>query len=136
MRSLDMQAVKEHKIIFENITTWPALRFEPAYEALVSVLAKAPRVGPSSDGTCRQEQTQDPQKTPPNQSTVPANPNYSGSTASSSDSKAETFTDRFVDRFVESTIYSLREITRNMPWLASHRGFYLSPTLLPPSLLY
>ena len=135
MRSLDMQAVKEHKIIFDNITTWPALRFEPAYKALIRVLEKAPRVEPPSGSTRRQEQP-DPEKTPPTQSTVPADPNFSGSTASSSDSKAESFTDRFADRFVEGTLGALEQITINIPWLASHRGFYLSPTLLPPSSLY
>jgi hypothetical protein len=86
MRSLDMQAVIERKIIFfDNITAWPAFRFESAYVALIRVLAKAPRLEPS---TRRPEPppssfARDPEKTPPTNSTVPTNPTFF------SDSKAK-----------------------------------------------
>lgn len=71
IKALDMEAIRKKTFNLEDVTTWPSVRFERAYRALTSVLYKPtssskPLLQPSSTA-----------HTPPNQTTIPANPNGS-----------------------------------------------------------
>jgi hypothetical protein len=69
--ALDMEAIKKKTLNLEDVTTWSALRFERTYSAPMNVLYK-----PSSS-TKPSLQQSSPVYTPPDQSTIPANPKFS-----------------------------------------------------------
>ena len=78
MRTLNMQDVKDHRVRFDRLPGWPAIRFEYAYDALIRVLArKTTAVGPPQTLLYA---------TPPGQTMVPANPKFSDSTTSTASS--------------------------------------------------
>jgi hypothetical protein len=62
-------------------------------------------------------------RTPPNKTTIPANPKFSAeSTASSdswssSDSRAEHFTHQFAYQFINASLLSVKTCIGNIPWL-------------------
>ena len=122
MRSLDMQQVQNRKVDFDDIEDWPAVRFETSYDALIRVLA---RLTPSSFS---RQPRQPVHITPPSQTTILVDPNFSSSTASSSESKPEHFTDLLAHEFVQASLKVLKSITGNIPWLNPDLGFYLSMT--------
>ena len=101
INSIDMEDVKFGTFNFET----PQLgRFENAYDALVSVLEK------------RKSSSKRPRKpqTPPNQTTIPANPKFSGS---STESKGEPFVQKFADRFTDSSLGAVRSWLDNFSWI-------------------
>jgi hypothetical protein len=129
---VDMNAIKNNTLNLENVTSWPALRFERTYRALINVLYKPtssakPIIQPSNIAF-----------TPPNQTTVPADPNFSkestistGSTSSAA-SKAEHFTEKFADAFIEASFESIsRQLGENIPWLDPRRQFRLIFPFIP-----
>jgi hypothetical protein len=116
-----MEAVKAHTVDFETLG-WPAPYFDAAYMALIRVLQRP--LSATSPA---------PYKTPPHQTTVPANPNLSNESGSSMESNAsceskpETFTKRFMADFVTGTLNSIRrELAMTIPWLRQEHNFYLS----------
>lgn len=119
-----MEAIKKKTLNLEDVTTWPALRFERTYRALMNVLYK-----PTSSAT----QSLPPSSaayTPPNQTTIPANPNLSkestGSTSSAA-SKAERFTEKFADGFIEASFESVsQQLGEDIPWLDPRHHFRLT----------
>lgn len=126
MQALNMQDVKDHRVRFDRLQGWPAIRFEYAYDALVRVLArKSPAARPPQPPLY---------VTPPGQTTVPANPNFSDSTTSmassgSSESKSEHYTDLFANYYIAATLKVVQNVTTDIRWLNPSLGFYLSMTL-------
>jgi hypothetical protein len=126
IEALDMKAIKDETLDFEDLTCWPALLFVRSYRALVNVLYKPTPLAQSS------LPASDTLSTPPNQATIPANPNFSKesrfSTGSSSSaaSKAEHFTEKFADAFIEASFESIsRQLGEDIPWLDPKRRFRL-----------
>lgn len=130
-----MSAIKNDTLDFEDLNSWPALLFVRAYKSLMNVLYKST---PSS------KPTPDPSTapfTPPNQTSVPADPNFSKESALSADSassaasKAEHFTEKFIDAFVEASFESVRRYLGGLPWLDPCQTFTLKFTSIPFSFL-
>jgi hypothetical protein len=122
----DMDAIKNNSLNLEDVTSWPALRFERTYKALIIVIYKPtsyakPTVQPSNNPF-----------TPPNQTTAPADPKFSKESAisigsmSSAASKAEYFTEKFADAFIEASFESIsRQLGEKISWLDPRRQFKL-----------
>jgi len=101
IEALDMGAIKNETLDFEDLNSWPALLFVRAYDSLMNVLYKpVPSAKPTSLPS-------NAPYTPPNQTTIPANPNFSKestlstTSTSSAASKAEHFTEKFADAFIQ-----------------------------------
>jgi hypothetical protein len=78
--------------------------FATAYNSLVTVLEK-PRftsLGPN---------------TPPNRTTTPANPNYSGDSGSSAESKGERITQMFGIGFIHASLAAVSDDLGSISWL-------------------
>ena len=131
-----MEAIKAGKVDFDEIETWPAGKFEYAYDSLVRVLEKprSTKTTPSvhtapSNNPVSNLPSSEPY-TPPNQTTTPGNPDFSGSshiTASSTESKAEHFTQSFAELFVRAS-QAVLKLGKTMPWLKPEEQFYFSMT--------
>jgi hypothetical protein len=128
---VDMDAIKNNTLNLEDVTSWPALRFERTYMALMNVLYK-----PTS--SAKPIQQSNITFTPPNQTTVPADPKFSkgsiistGSTSSAA-SKAEHFTEKFAEAFIEASFQSIsRQLGENISWLDPGRQFKLIFPFIP-----
>jgi len=123
-----MKAVKDETLNFKHLKSWPALLFVRAYKALINVLYKPTPPSPKLSLLPSHAVY-----TPPNQTTIPPNPNFSkesnlsAASSSSAASKAEHFTERFADAFIEASFESiLDELGRGIPWLDPSRGYRLS----------
>jgi hypothetical protein len=70
----------------------------------------------------REASTLEP-RTPPAQTTIPSNPNFSGESTdssnswSSSDSKAEHFTHQFAYQFINASLIAVEKQLGTIPWL-------------------
>ena len=130
MAALDMEAVRKSKVNwFEVQRSWPALTFfSTAYSKLSSILEKG-----QSSSSKRALAAYD---TPPNQTTIPADPTYSHQsksskhsidTISSGDSKRENYTQLFADSFITAslTVFQLYSGT-TISWLDPVYEFALS----------
>jgi hypothetical protein len=138
MRALDMASVKAHKVNFKNLD-WPATYFVGAYKGLIRVLQRPlPSAPPllSSAPLLSSTPTSAPYKTPPHQTTVPANPNLSKESdsslgsSSSCESKPEPFIELFMADFVAGVLNSIEdELAMPISWLRNgqeYGNFYLS----------
>lgn len=101
MRGLKMEALA-HKSL-HNVEPKLAI-FATAYNALFSVLAKPRPTSPEPH-------------TPPNRITTPANPNYSGDSGSSTESKGEHITQKFADRFIDASLTAVSDELGDISWL-------------------
>ena len=99
IEALNMGAIRNDTLDFEDLKSWPALLFVRAYDSLMNVLYKShqdPKSTPLPS-------THTPQ-TPSTQMTIPANPNFSNESSlsatstSSAASKAEHFTEKLCVR--------------------------------------
>ena len=127
IETFDLKAAAENTV---DIDTLPAsmVPFVTANEELIKILRR--RETPSLQ-PC----------TPPNQTTVPANPKYSGNSIesaeswSSSDSRAEHFTHLFGYQFINASRRAVGRQLQKIPWLLegcneliSRFGTYLPST--------
>src|SRR5271170_61168 len=128
IEALDMEAIKDKTLDFEDLPSWPALLLVWSYRALKNVLYKP---APLTQSSLPASNTL---STPPNQATIPANPKFSKeSTGSSSSaaSKAEHFTEKFAEAFIEASFESIsRQLGEDIPWLDPKRRFRLIFPLL------
>ena len=127
MAAMDMDAVKRRKVKWGVLQqSWPALAFASAYERLSSILER----GQSSSSKA----TLTTYGTPPNQTTTPADPMYSGGSAetvSSGDDKREHFTELFANEFIAASTTAFRLYAEGtISWLDPIYDFCLSPRLL------
>ena len=108
-----MEAVKESRLNFRKLTSWPALLFFRAYSSLATILHhRIPTF------------IQDPYITPPTQTVVPVDPKFSDSSGSS---KPEGYTDRFADAYVEASFITIKDALGGMSWLdPSHKFLFTS----------
>jgi len=105
MRDLDMNAVRSRKINYDAIQLGV---FGIAYTALSSLMER------------RESFAQWEYQTPPHQTTVPADPNFSGGSVvskSSSDSKGEPYVQTFADRFIDSALTTLQPYLDDLDWI-------------------
>ena len=93
--SLDLNAVANYTFDLDSVGTLMG-GFVLANEELVKLLWKRSRPSKSTF------------RTPPGQTTVPANPDYSGGSTSSSDSKPEKYTQNFTLSFFNATLRAVR----------------------------
>jgi len=109
MKTFDLKAAVDQPVDIDN---FPAVMvpFVTANEELIKIL--------------RSRQTPSLQPcTPPNQTTVPANPKYSGDSIgsadswSSSDSREEHFTHQFAYQFITASRRAVGKQLREIPWL-------------------
>jgi hypothetical protein len=112
MRELDMNAVRSRKVNYDALQLGS---FGVAYAALNSVMER------------RHSSNRAEPQTPPNQTTVPVDPTFSGDSVvskSSTDSKGEPFVQKFADRFVDSSLSSLQPYLEDLNWMdPTYRAF-------------
>jgi hypothetical protein len=106
---LDLKAIADNTVDIDLLPS-SMVPFVTANEELVKILRR------------RETSPLDP-RTPPNQTTVPANPKYSGESIesadswSSSDSRAEHFTHLFAYQFVNASKRAVKKQLWKIPWL-------------------
>lgn len=127
MEILDMEGGKVQWRILQR--SWPALAFATAYERLSSILER----GQSSSS----KNALAMYATPPNQTTIPADPKYSNeserslNTISSGDDEREHYTELFANDFVAASMTVFRlYVAETMSWLNPIYDFRLSPRLV------
>lgn len=122
IESMDMQIVKESigtEAIAEMIESRGLLRFESAYVSLATLLKRLRPVAPRIAFN-----------TPPRQTTVPQNPNYSGGstgTSSSIESKPETYAQDVARDFVKATCLTIGKWLHGIDWINPAAKAYLLP---------
>jgi hypothetical protein len=117
-----MQVVTESRgnnAIVEMLTPLNLLRFETTYISLATLLK---RLRPAARTLAF--------NTPPGQTTVPQNPNYSGGstgTNSSVESKPETYAQDVARDFLKATCITISKWLEGIQWINPVARAYLSP---------
>ena len=130
IQALDMNAIKNDTLDFEDLKSWPALLFVRAYDSLMNVLYKPIPSTPTPSNA---------PFTPPNQTTIPANPNFSkesslsAASGSSAASKAEHFTQKFADAFIEASFKAIQRSLDGLSWLDPSQMFTVKFSSVPLS---
>jgi hypothetical protein len=116
IESVDMAVVKDRKAMSKMLDRLNLVRFESMYISLQTLFT---RLRPAS---------QEPMfSTPPQQTTVPMNPKFSGGSSSSTESKAELYAQNVVSRFVDATYASISDWLLEIEWANPEAKLYLSP---------
>jgi hypothetical protein len=121
-----LKAIADNTVDFD--TLGPMGSFVTANEELVKILRR------------REASPLEP-RTPPNQTTVPTNPQYSGESTesadswSSSDSRPEHFTHQFAYQFVNASRQAIKKQLWKIPWLRGSCNELISrlPTHFSPA---
>jgi hypothetical protein len=118
IEALDLKAIADKTFDLDAMSlvmgslSWVMGSFVTANEELIKILRR------------RETSPLDP-RTPPNRTTVPPNPKYSGESIesvdswTSSDSRAEHFTHQFVYQFVNASLQSVQRQLGKISWLSS-----------------
>src|SRR5947207_5315342 len=93
-------------------------RFNATYSSLTTLLAQRRR----STGI-----TQVVFTTSPGQTTIPEDPNHSGGSSSSTESKSEMYAQNVANRFLEATHSTTVEWMENIGWVNSEVKLHISP---------
>ena len=96
--------------------------FTSTYSSLATLLAK------------RRHSTGDIQvvfQTPPGKTTIPEDPNRSGGSSSSTESKPEIYAQNVAVDFLKATHSTVAEWTENIGWVNSEVKLHLSPQCVP-----
>ena len=101
--SLDMVKVANLSVDLEELNL---AYFGIAYQALITLLEKRQAKTPAADF-----------QTPPGQTTIPANPNFSGESGSSAESKPEYFPHTFADRFIGACYLAVQRQIGGLTWM-------------------
>jgi hypothetical protein len=116
IEALDLKAIADKTFNLDAMSwvmgslSWVMGSFVTANEELIKILRR------------RETSPLDP-CTPPNQTTVPSNPKYSGGSIesadswTSSDSRAEHFTHQFVYQFVNASLQAIQRQLGKISWL-------------------
>jgi hypothetical protein len=116
-----MRVVKDSKgskAITQMLDRLNLFRFEATYSSLASLLK---RLRPAKPKTFN---------TPPGQTTVPEDPNYSGgsiATNSSLESKPETYAQNVANDFLKATRHSIETWVEGITWTNPEAEVYLFP---------
>jgi hypothetical protein len=111
IESVDMSVVRrrgvEHEVL-DMLAKNDLLLFASTYNSLGTLLARVR----SSKGTIPVVF-----ETPPGQTTVPQNPNLSGGSSSSAESKGEPYVNNFAAKFLESTYFTIARWLEPIQWV-------------------
>jgi len=106
-----------HPAIFKMLRMLDLSEFNSTYRSLASLLARLRR----------SSQTQIAFATPPGQTTMPEDPNRSGGSTSSTESKPEPYAQNVAFRFLEDTYSTIAEWMSSFEWINSNSKLYLYP---------
>jgi hypothetical protein len=106
-----------HPAIFEMLNMLDLDRFSSTYMSLASLLARLRR----------STHTQIAFATPPGQTTMPEDPNLSGGSTSSTESKPEPYAQNVACRFLEDTYSTIAEWMSGFEWINPDSKLYLYP---------
>ena len=106
-----------HPAIFKMLRMLDLSEFNSTYRSLASLLARLRR----------SSQTQIAFATPPGQTTMPEDPNRSGGSTSSTESKPELYAQNVAFRFLEDTYSTIAEWMSSFEWINSNSKLYLYP---------
>jgi hypothetical protein len=117
IESVDMAVVKDSRnstAMIDMLDRLNLVRFEAMYSSLETLFkqlrpAKQPMFS-----------------TPPQQTTVPVNPNFSGGSSSSTESKAELYAQNVISRFIDATCASIKKWLVEIEWANPEAKLYLS----------
>ena len=108
--------------IYKMLETLDLTRFNSTYSSLATLLARCRR----STGT-----SQVVYETPPGQTTIPEDPNHSGGSSSSTESKAEMYVQNVANDFLKTTHSTVAEWMEDIWWVNSEAVIHLSPQYVP-----
>jgi hypothetical protein len=106
-----------HLVIFKMLRMLDLGEFNSTYRSLASLLARLRR----------SSQTQVAFATPPGQTTVPEDPNRSGGSTSSTESKPELYAQNTACSFLDDTYSTVAEWMGRFEWTNSDSKLYLYP---------
>jgi len=108
--------------IYRMLETLGLSGFNSVYSSLATLLARRRR----STGINQVVFT-----TPPGQTTIPEDPNYSGGSSSSTESRPEIYAQNVAVDFLKATHSTVAEWTENIGWVNPEAKLHLSPQCVP-----